>query len=414
MRILFLADLGFASPRITNLALGLSSHGIRCSIFTPSMNRSQEENFGLGSKAGVDIYHLKPMQMLYKRSNLKAIRALFRLLDLILSRLFSTSVPNTLGIRDHHYKWVSFIERRILDEIGKADSLGDPYTHLITSSGPITMHIVGSRLKLSSKLKWVADYQDLFSMNHASTYYGASKFREFETSLLKESDGVISISQDLVRQINEIYKGPTEVIYLGYIPYPDESSRVKENCTKVSIVYTGQIYPEHYDFEMVLNVFEELEERGNENISLSFVGQAAEIIRQHYKSNNKKIPTNVKLRDYVSRSVSLGMQRDSDFLLLFKWSDQNQPGVLPTKFYEYIAARRPILVVGGFKDELSTFVENFNLGYQFEDKDRLLDFLTQPSFPKKFLEAESQESPAILDYRSNAKRLIGLLEKLER
>jgi hypothetical protein len=159
----------------------------------------------------------------------------------------------------------------------------------------------------------------------------------------------------------------------------------------------------------MLNVFDELEKRNIKGISLLFVGQASQIIEEFYKIRNRNIPDNVKTVEYVSRNVSLEMQRRADFLLLFQWTDPTQTGVLPTKFYEYIAAKIPILVVGKNIDELSAFVEKYALGFQLENERQILDFLTQTPILKRNQALNKIKYPGELDFRSNASRLINLL-----
>lgn len=59
----------------------------------------------------------------------------------------------------------------------------------------------------------------------------------------------------------------------------------------------------------------------------------------------------------VPRDVTLARQRESQILLLLNWDDPREVGVYTGKLFEYLAAKRPILAIGGPKGVVSELLE---------------------------------------------------------
>ena len=54
----------------------------------------------------------------------------------------------------------------------------------------------------------------------------------------------------------------------------------------------------------------------------------------------------------MPRQVALEKQRESQVLLLTNWDDPREKGVYSGRVFEYLAARRPILAVGGSEGDV--------------------------------------------------------------
>jgi hypothetical protein len=64
----------------------------------------------------------------------------------------------------------------------------------------------------------------------------------------------------------------------------------------------------------------------------------------------------------VPRDIALEKQRESQLLLLLKWNDPKRRGVYTAKIFEYLAARRPLLAVGGFPDVVDQLLNETKAG----------------------------------------------------
>jgi len=64
----------------------------------------------------------------------------------------------------------------------------------------------------------------------------------------------------------------------------------------------------------------------------------------------------------VPRREILRIERAADVLLLSRWADPRDDGVIPGKLFEYIGARRPILAIGSTTGEAAEIVRSGPFG----------------------------------------------------
>jgi hypothetical protein len=86
----------------------------------------------------------------------------------------------------------------------------------------------------------------------------------------------------------------------------------------------------------------------------------------------------VELLPWGSRDQSLRAQREAQVLLLLHWGGERERGVYTGKIFEYLAARRPILMIGGGDGVLTELIEQTSAGVHATDK---------PSLERALLEA---------------------------
>jgi hypothetical protein len=60
----------------------------------------------------------------------------------------------------------------------------------------------------------------------------------------------------------------------------------------------------------------------------------------------------VHQHDFIAQPLSVQKQRESQILLHLGWDDDEIKGFYSSKIFEYLAAQRPILAVGGASDEV--------------------------------------------------------------
>jgi hypothetical protein len=226
---------------------------------------------------------------------------------------------------------------------------------MISSSSPVTSHLIARELKIKHKLHWVADLRDLWTQNH--TYgYGPLRMsfeRKLELKTLSAADALVTVSALWSEELSRLHKGKTiHTITNGFDP--DKLSKGLIDLTsKFTITYTGLIYTGKQDPSKLFAALHDLISNGTINprdIEVRFYGPKIEWLPREIEGYG--LSEIVKHYGPVPRESSFEKQKESQLLLLFNWNDHRVRGWYPLKIFEYLAAQRPILAAGGFGDDV--------------------------------------------------------------
>lgn len=247
---------------------------------------------------------------------------------------------------------------------------------VISSSPYPTVHLVGNKLKkiYKNRIIWIADYRDLWSLNH---FYNKTSLRKiiesnYEKKNLKSADLVTTVSEELAKKQSDFLNKKVEVIYNGYSDNTDESTideTIYLESNKLNIIYTGSLYFDFMDVEDFLKSITHL----NENIVFHFYGKFSNALQSLIEINN--LGNIVKQRGLMSNTDILKLQKSYDYLLFFD-VNYNVKGLYSLKFYEYIKSQRPIICVG--KNQLSSIkklILDSGRGFVFDYANDLVKFL---------------------------------------
>ncbi|QBQ17595.1 glycosyltransferase family protein [Acinetobacter haemolyticus] len=223
------------------------------------------------------------------------------------------------------------------------------YDVVITSSLPPCVNWLGWYIKgQSENTLWIADFRDLWTLNHLVEYNFFSKRIDtfFEKKFLLKADLISTVSNDLSEKMKAFHKKEVLVVRNGFIP--SEFSSISSNSdffqdeNKIHVVYAGNIYKGRRDpTELLLLI-----NKSNlaNKVHLHFFG--------HYLANLEEIVKENNAEDYCSfhsplpRNQMLSVLKASDFNLFLESNEADAKGVMPGKIFELIALGNPILTIG--------------------------------------------------------------------
>lgn len=235
---------------------------------------------------------------------------------------------------------------------------------LLSSSSPVTCHLIARELKRRHRIPWVADLRDLWTQNHYYPYGPVRRLfeRHLELKTLSAADALVTVSGPLAGKLRLLHRGkPVIAIPNGYDPDEVASAPLTREFT---ITYTGQLYQGKRDPTPLFRAIAELISEGRLDrrvVKVRFYGATDYWVEKEVKRFG--LEDVVSLSPRVPREIALEKQRESQILLLLNWNDPEETGVYTGKVFEYLAARRPILAVGGPRGVVTELLEETGAGF---------------------------------------------------
>jgi len=257
---------------------------------------------------------------------------------------------------------------------------------------PATSHFIAAVLKKEfSHLFWIADFRDLWTQNHAYNRRGLKRFleRKQEIKTLQNADVLTTVSEPWAQKLKNWHQKPSFSIPNGFDP-SEWSTEPFQPTERFVISYTGGIYfgKKAQDVIPFLNALKSLVTEGlikSEDVEINFYGELKTRLDAAIKERG--LEEVVIQHGFIPRKEILEKQRQSQLLLLLDWNDPKESGVCPGKLYEYLAARRPILSVGGYNGVVKNLLEETNAGFYCRTEAEIKNVLLQSY--REFKEKES-------------------------
>lgn len=234
-------------------------------------------------------------------------------------------------------------------------------SHIYSSFMPFSDHIIAWLITIlhPKKIIWVADFRDL----HVDPIYRHVVLKNFQhwvwRKLLSRASFITTVSEGLAKHLHN-YHPKIHVMRngFGHLHYSSHQSML-EKANKFTISYTGSYYKE----ESPVHLFECIKELILEgiiapnNIQIKYAGKDGAtwtMLIQKYG-----IDFLFSNEGLVSLKRAIEIQLTSHINLLLSSSNSDRYGMLSGKFYEYLAAGVPIvLIISGEHDP--EFTQIFN------------------------------------------------------
>ncbi len=246
---------------------------------------------------------------------------------------------------------------------------------IVTTSPPISCHLIGRRAKTILGCPWIADLRDLWTQN-----LGDRTPHFLETGLEKRTlgaaDALVTVSDPWASRLQQRY--PNRKIWTITNGFdPDDFRSPSPPLTRdFTITYTGRLYEGQRDPTMLFEALGDLLKEG--------VIPASDVRIRFYGTIEPWLPalvekfgltTMVELHGHTPRKEVFEHQRESQLLLLLPWSDPSETGHHSAKLFEYLAAARPVLAVGGSRGVLTQALGEANVGVHALSKAQVREFL---------------------------------------
>jgi len=240
------------------------------------------------------------------------------------------------------------------------------FAAVVSSAPPHTAHLIAHQLKKEFRVPWIADLRDLWTQNHYYKRYWWRKIidRHLEKKTFRSADCLVTVSKPLAEKLEDSHPHrPVRVITNGFDP--DEMNLAKLRPTKfLTILHTGILYDDRRNPEPLFRTIADLISEKTidpQKIRIKFYGPNNDNVTNLI--TKYRLQHIVQQKAMIPRSQILLRQREAQILLLLRWANPAEKGVYTGKIFEYLAAQRPILAIGGSPGVVEELLNSTKAGY---------------------------------------------------
>jgi hypothetical protein len=238
---------------------------------------------------------------------------------------------------------------------------------LVVSTGPVSAHLV-ARAVVGGR-PWLADCNDLWSRNPDRTN---GRLRDavdaaMEHGVLRRATRLTTVSEPMRAELEHRHGKPVDVLYSGFeaaeIPAPASRAAGGPSRLLVAGTLSGK-----QDLTPLLRILARGRRAGwlsPDRLEVRFIGRLSD--RAALEANRFHVADFVSTSEPIPRSQLLRLMVEADALLLPSLHDTDR-NALPMKLFEYIGARRPIIVFGPGDHLAARLVAQHGLGLVLTDE----------------------------------------------
>ena len=232
---------------------------------------------------------------------------------------------------------------------------------ILSSSFPITAHLVARRLHQEFGIPWVAEFRDLWT--DLARYDSRRRQRldeATERSVLTDATEVVSVSDAYASLLSKRGGRRVAVITNGFDPADFCGAPIS---ARPLATYVGTYYPDRQDLRTAIEALGELSRSGTlPGLRIRFVGDFPASLRESLVVAG--LADVVECTGFVAHREALAHIQESTVLLLAgpvsgAFPQSKVRGNIAAKAFEYLGSGRPILYVGETDCEVEALVGRF-------------------------------------------------------
>ena len=217
---------------------------------------------------------------------------------------------------------------------------------VLSSSPPFTTNVLLASISLN--VPWVADFRDLWS---ESGYYCGVLNRldgPLERWTQRRVSAITTVSDPLAEVLRRHRPStPVHVVPNAFDPQEWEGIPFSTH-PRCTFVYAGQLFGGRRDPRPLFRAIRSLLDENaiaSSDLRVDFYSLSEPWLTEAIAALG--LQDVVRVRGVVPRSDVMAAERSADRLLVFLWEGPHTEGILTGKLFEYLGARRPVLVLGG-------------------------------------------------------------------
>ena len=243
----------------------------------------------------------------------------------------------------------------------------NPVDAILSNGPPHSNTRIATLLKKATGIPWLADFQDPWSqVDYFSmldlTFWGHKKHLRMEQEVFKRADAITIVSKTWKKNLESIGAKNVSVLPWGFDADDFKEIEIRPD-TDFSLTHIGILGSDRNPTELweAINVLAKEEPRVTKKLIIRLVGLVDTGIKEDITKSG--LDNNVSYPGSVDRKKALAFAANSKVLLLVLNRQENAAGRIPGKFFEYLAAGRPILAIGPPYSDVATILAETQSGY---------------------------------------------------
>lgn len=249
----------------------------------------------------------------------------------------------------------------------------NPVDAIISTGPPHSMHMIAKALAKRRNIRWIADFRDPWTKMYTFKYMNNTFLTTFlhkrmERNVVRSADAVVVVTNLMRDEFLELGPRRIEVITNGY-DASDFENLLEKVEEKFTITYTG-LFVKDRNPSVLWRILGEMirEVPGfGEDLSIRIIGHTDNSVWQEISEN--ALDNYLVNMDYMPHNEVVKWQQRARVLLLAGGQEPEAKGILTGKFFEYLAARRPILSFGPIGGDMDVALKECEAGAMFDYSD---------------------------------------------
>ncbi|MEU4477455.1 glycosyltransferase [Micromonospora sp. NPDC023966] len=293
---------------------------------------------------------------------------------------------------------------------------------IMVTGPPASAYLVAARIARRLDVPWVADYRDLWTVGNDYWPYGRTRIRQvidrrMEHRLLRSAANCVTISEPLAEIMRTTFGIDTEVVMNGIDRQPPASDEAEPPAWQpaasgpatLTLAHTGRLNPGKRDPAPLLDAVALLGPEAR-RVNVVFAGEDNGVAQA--ATERAGVADSVTNLGEVSAEKSWRVQAEADVLVLVMWNDPRDAGTVPGKFFDYLRARRPILMIGHPDGIVADILRSRHAGVVLSDPGQIADQLRMWLAEKDRTGRVPELAPSTLDGLYREDQLARYLEIL--
>jgi glycosyltransferase involved in cell wall biosynthesis len=237
---------------------------------------------------------------------------------------------------------------------------------IVSTGPPHSMHLIALGIKKKLKVPWLADFRDPwtdidFYHDLKISAYADRKHKKLELQAITGCDAMVVVSREMKENYEKMGGHNVHLITNGFDP-DDMTEETVVQDTKFSIAHVGSLPPNRNPTVLwkALSELCGLLPNFRDDLVIKLAGNVDQSVLNDLEQLG--LTGQMNRIEYVPHDQVIIMLKQSAVLLLAINNSPNAKGILTGKFFEYLAAGRPILAIGPADGDLAQILTDSGAG----------------------------------------------------